>query len=510
MKKRLLDFLSQRAVYTVLFMSIQVGMMVVAFLLFEGQIAYFQTMCIVLSLLSGLYMISGNTNPAYKIAWLILFAVFPIFGGLLYLMFGQHRGLGNRGLELRSVMEKLSQNSADTDLTRLKQEDPEAAIHANYILNQSGLLPYSHTETTYLSCGEDMQAAMLRELEKAEHFIFLEYFIIREGKMWDPILEILERKARQGVDVRVIYDDFGCMMTLPANYHRELERRGIRCCVFNRIRTVLTPKFNNRDHRKICVIDGIVGFTGGLNLADEYINAQVRCGHWKDTAILLRGQAVWNLTVMFLSMWDYIRRTRSNYLLYRPDPIAVAKIQASGYVQPFTDIPKDDSLIGETVYLNLINRAKRYVYITTPYLIIDNEMMTALRTAAFSGIDVRLITPHIPDKRYVHALTRSYYGPLLEAGVRIFEYTPGFIHAKTVVSDDLYAVVGTINLDFRSLYLHHECAAWMYGTRAVEQIRTDFFRTQAVSTEETVKEHQKYVRFRKLYLSILRLFSPLM
>lgn len=328
--------------------------------------------------------------------------------------------------------------------------------------------------------------------------------------MWDPILEILERKARAGLDVRVMYDDLGCMLTLPAHYKRVLEEKGIRCCVFNPFVPVLSSRLNNRDHRKICVIDGHTGFTGGINLADEYINAYKKHGHWKDSAVLLRGDAVWSLTLMFLSLWDYMCGTREDYALYHPRRYLPEPVPGDGIVQPYTDSPLDDEAVGETVYLNLINKADRYVYITTPYLIISNEMITALTTAAKSGLDVRIITPHIADKWYVHAVTRAYYEVLIEAGVRIFEYTPGFIHAKTFTVDDEYGVVGTINLDFRSLYLHFECAAWMYRCSCIPVMREDFLRTQQVSQEVTLEECRGVNLVTRVVRSVLRVFAPLM
>ena len=350
---------------------------------------------------------------------------------------------------------------------------------------------------------------MVEELKKAKHYIFLEYFIIQEGKMWNTILDILRQKAAEGVDVRVIYDDMGCIMILPTGYDRTLEQMGIKCRIFNPFVPILSSRFNTRDHRKICVIDGNVGFTGGINLADEYINAYEKHGHWKDTSILLKGEAVFNLTVMFLSMWDYLDSTtgKTDYSRYYP---TVWDENAKGYVQPFADNPLDDEAVGETVYLNLINKAKRYVYITTPYLILSSEMLTALTSAAKCGVDVRIITPHIPDKWYVHAVSRSHYQPLIEAGVKIYEYTPGFIHAKTFVVDDDYAVVGTIHLDYRSLYLHFECAVWMYQTPSVAQVRDDFFKTQQISQEITLEECRSLSFPRRLGRSVLRVFAPLM
>ncbi|MEG1778081.1 MAG: cardiolipin synthase, partial [Angelakisella sp.] len=366
------------------------------------------------------------------------------------------------------------------------------------------------TETEYLSSGEMKFERMLEELRKAEHFIFLEYFIIQEGVMWNAILEVLCQKAKEGVDVRIIYDDMGCIMTLPYGYDKKLEEMGIKCARFNPFIPILSIRFNNRDHRKICIIDGDIGITGGINLADEYINAIDKHGHWKDTAILLRGAAVWNLTVMFLSMWDYLRDSHDDCRLYRPGLYHPLPQANDGYVQPFADSPLDGESVSETVYLNMINKAERYIYITTPYLIIDNEMVVALQTAAKNGVDVRIITPHIADKWYVHAVTRAYYESLVECGVRIYEYTPGFIHAKTYVCDDKYAVVGTINMDYRSLYLHFECGAWLCDSSGVFAVRDDFTKILEVSGEVTLQQCRDVSWVRRLGRGLLKSFAPLM
>ena len=395
-------------------------------------------------------------------------------------------------------------------LDRLEKESQYAKNQALYMLNYSNCPIYENTYNEYLTPGEVKFEKLVEELKKAKHFIFLEYFIIEEGIMWNTILEILKEKAKEGVDVRVIYDDVGCVMKLPYKYGDKLEKYGIKCRVFNPFIPILTNRLNNRDHRKIAVIDGYVGFMGGINLADEYINSFEKYGHWKDAAILLKGDAVFNLTVMFLTMWDFINNSDDDYLKYRPENFTNEKYLSKGYVQPFDDSPLVNEPIGETVYLNLINKAKKYIYINTPYLIIDNEMATALKIAAKSGIDVRIVTPHIPDKWFVHAVTRSYYHSFIKDNIKIYEYTPGFMHSKTFVVDDEYAVVGSINLDFRSLYLHFECGAWLYKTDSVLKLKEDFLDTlelcQQISLQDC--ENVKWpVKFGRL---ILRMFSPLL
>ena len=508
--KKILRFITQRVVITALLIVLQVLLLFGFIWKLDNYFVYFYAGSVLLSLLITLGIINSKSNPAYKIAWLIPILLFPVFGGLVYLLFGSDRTgrylrkkLQGIGTEMDNVIGEAYRRSG------AEQLPPDAANQSRYISHCAYCPPYQNTTTEYLPLGEVKFERMVEELKKAKHYIFLEYFIIQEGKMWNTILDILRQKAAEGVDVRVIYDDMGCIMILPTGYDRTLEQMGIKCRIFNPFVPILSSRFNTRDHRKICVIDGNVGFTGGINLADEYINAYEKHGHWKDTSILLKGEAVFNLTVMFLSMWDYLDGTtgKTDYSRYYP---TVWDENAKGYVQPFADNPLDDEAVGETVYLNLINKAKRYVYITTPYLILSSEMLTALTSAAKCGVDVRIITPHVPDKWYVHAVSRSHYQPLIEAGVKIYEYTPGFIHAKTFVVDDDYAVVGTINLDYRSLYLHFECAVWMYQTPSVAQVRDDFFKTQQISQEITLEECRSLSFPRRLGRSVLRVFAPLM
>ena len=508
--KKILRFITQRVVITALLIVLQALLLFGFIWKLDNYFVYFYAGSVLLSLLITLGIINSKSNPAYKIAWLIPILLFPVFGGLVYLLFGSDRTgrylrkkLQGIGTEMDNVIGEAHRRSG------AEQLPPDAANQSRYISHCAYCPPYQNTTTEYLPLGEVKFERMVEELKKAKHYIFLEYFIIQEGKMWNTILDILRQKAAEGVDVRVIYDDMGCIMILPTGYDRTLEQMGIKCRIFNPFVPILSSRFNTRDHRKICVIDGNVGFTGGINLADEYINAYEKHGHWKDTSILLKGEAVFNLTVMFLSMWDYLDSTtgKTDYSRYYP---TVWDENAKGYVQPFADNPLDDEAVGETVYLNLINKAKRYVYITTPYLILSSEMFTALTSAAKCGVDVRIITPHVPDKWYVHAVSRSHYQPLIEAGVKIYEYTPGFIHAKTFVVDDDYAVVGTINLDYRSLYLHFECAVWMYQTPSVAQVRDDFFKTQQISQEITLEECRSLSFPRRLGRSVLRVFAPLM
>ena len=400
-----------------------------------------------------------DTNPAYKIMWMLIVLLMPVSGVLLYLLWGK-RTIKPKSAVLLADIERRARAAAAQD------ERAEAALLAalpqvrplcDYLVKTAGCPVYAATQTQYFAMGQDFFPVFLDEVRRARRCIFLEYFIIQPGEMWDETLAVLKEKAAQGVDVRVIFDGVGSLFTLPTDYDAALRAAGIKCHSFNPVRFSWHPAdykmLNHRDHRKIAVIDGEVGFTGGLNFADEYINRKARFGVWKDAAILLRGPAVYGLTNTFLRAWAFVSGEKADFSQPRP---ALAFPGEEGFVQPYCDSPVDDENVSESVYSTLIQRAKRYVYITTPYLIVDNELVTGLCLAAKSGVDVRIITPGIPDKWYVYYVTQSYYARLVRAGVRIYEYTPGFLHAKLYVCDDEVAVVGSANTDYRSLYLHFE------------------------------------------------------
>ena len=343
------------------------------------------------------------------------------------------------------------------------------------------LARYISDHATERICVFAPNVTILEEIKKAERYIFIEFFIIATGKMWDPMLELLRQKAAAGVDVRVVYDDFGCITRLPMGYAKKLREMGIRAHAFNPYIPILSARLNNRDHRKLLIIDGKAAFTGGVNLADEYINEYKRFGHWKDCGILVRGKAVWSMTVMFLSLWGYVDRSEEDVSRFRAD--YPEKRGGTGFLQPFADSPLDNEDVGATILQSVISSAQERMWIMTPYLILDDKMTTALCVAAKTGVDVRIITPGIPDKWYVHAVTRANYEELTRAGVRIFEYTPGFIHSKVYLADTKQTVVGTVNLDFRSLYLHFEDAVYLYDTAVSAQVQTDFEETFPQCTE---------------------------
>lgn len=461
-----------------------------------------------ITVISAIYIIWRDYNPAYKIGWIILIAVFPILGGALYIMFGNKR-------PSRSIKQKIDPVE-DSHKFYLKQRedikeicsDERIAATIEYISREGAYPAWTGTSSRYFKSGEDFFQAMLEDMKAAEHFIFIEYFIIKKGKLWDQIHEILREKAAEGVDIRIIYDDIGSINHLPVNFMKKLEREGIKVVVFNPMKPFLSLVYNNRDHRKICVIDGYIGYNGGTNIGDEYINISSRFGHWKDSGLRLEGNGVWNLTVMFLNMWNSFRKTDGSYEPYGVHVHHREEFQSDGVVQPFSDTPLDEENLSENVYLEILSCAKEYVYIYTPYLIIGSEMETALKLAAKRGVDVRIVTPGIPDKKTVFFLSRSYYGSLIHAGVKIYEYTPGFVHAKSFVSDDNVAVVGTINMDFRSLYLHFECGTFMTESSVIADIKADYEETFGKCNEIT-EDVLEGKWFDTAIAAVLRVFSPI-
>ena len=508
---KFLKFISSRFFITALLIVLQVWWMVALFTDVVGHSELFSSLFQIFSIIVVLYIISKVDVPGYKIGWIILILVFPLFGGLLFLLLGENRPAKYLRQRLEAGGANHEQNmvqNADT-LDALRERSPRIACCASYISKYGRYPVVDGSSVKYHPLGEDQFADMLTELQKAEKFIFLEYFILEEGEMWNTIFDILAEKAAQGVDVRLIYDDFGCLIHIPANYSRKLEKRGVKCLVFNPFIPILSGVMNNRDHRKIMVIDGKTAFTGGINLSDEYINRRVRFGKWKDSGVMVKGEAVWSFTVMFLELWNAFNPDDADFSVFRSTERLP---ETRGFVQPFSDSPLDGETVSSNVYLDILAQAKDYVYIFTPYLAISDEMSIALMGAAKRGVDVRMVLPGIPDKKLAYQLSRSYYEPLLLAGVRIYEYTPGFIHAKSYVSDDELAVVGTINMDYRSLYLHFECGVAMYGVPAVDELRRDAEETFAVSHEVHAGEQHKS-KFGALlgaFLdSILRLFAPL-
>ena len=498
--------------FLIIFMLlIQVGFLI--YFIVSGSLLSkrFNNFLTLISLFVALYVISKREKGAFKLTWVFLILLFPLFGGAMYLLFNfqtSTKRFSNR-IELIKDRTKHYYFLPGDTYEIAQQHLPNQLPQIQYLQKYAGFPIYTNSNTRYLTPGEQKFEALKIELEKAEKYIFLEYFIVQEGVMWNEIFSILKRKVKEGVIVRLIYDDMGCFFVLPKDFPEKLKKHGIECSVFNPFKPFLTVKQNNRDHRKIAVIDGKVAFTGGINLADEYINAIVKFGHWKDSAIMIKGEAAWSFTVMFLQMWELCTNIQEDYELYYPWKEQKCVTQSTGYIQPYADSPMDTDNVGEHVYLQILNNAKNYVYIYTPYLIVDDSMISSLTLASKSGIDVRIITPHKWDKWLIHMTTRSYYRELIKAGVKIYEYSKGFLHAKAFVSDDTIATVGTTNLDFRSLYLHFECGAWLYGTEAVMELKQDFLQTQEECQPITLKDCTPRPLMR-LFQDVLRLFAPLM
>lgn len=457
-----------------------------------------------------LYLLNTRIDPTAKITWLIVIMLLPVFGALLF--WYTQSDVGHRAVKKR--LDQLTRETGELIpqdpevMEALKARDPGAAALARYI-RRSGCYPvFDRTAVTFFPMGENKWAEMLRQLEAAERFIFLEYFIVDEGLMWGKVLDILARKAAEGVEVRVMYDGTCEFSTLPSDYPKRLRKLGIQCKVFAPVVPFLSTHYNYRDHRKILVIDGHTAFTGGVNLADEYINHIEKFGHWKDTAVMLKGEAVRSFTLMFLEMWA-IDEKAPDFETYLAFPTLPPE-GTSGFVLPYGDCPLDDDKVGERVYMDILNRAQSYVHIMSPYLILDGELETALKFAAERGVDVRLILPGVPDKSAPWSLAKTHYAALLDAGVKVYEYTPGFVHAKVFAADGREAVVGTINLDYRSLYHHFECAAYLHGVECLPQIEADFQKTlescRPVSYESI--RHEKWTL--KLMGRVLKVIAPLM
>lgn len=470
-----------------------------------------------LSFVLGIFIVNSSAENEYKVSWLFLIAAFPLLGAVFYLLFAHKVKTKKAVAYSKRYYQLLSEEPRLVDEEEaLEKSSPEGAKIASLIERERSGRLFSNSEVSYFPLGDDAFPRMLEELEKAKHFIFLEFFIIKPGYMWFQILSILKEKAKEGVDVRVIYDDVGNLGATSPHYDRELRKFGIKAHVFRPIKPFLDVRMNNRNHRKILVIDGHTAFTGGINIADEYINREKRFGHWKDNAIMVKGKAVYGYTLLFLA--DYETNfgkigKKIDYSLYEPEryidedggfPVS------DGFVLPYGDIPYDEIPIGEEVYISLLGNAKKYVYMSTPYFLPDEKMKDAIIRAALSGVDVRLLVPHIPDKKMVFELTRKNYGELLSKGVKIYEYTPGFVHQKMFVVDDSLASIGTINLDYRSLYLHSENSTLLIGNSSISQMKQDFLDSFQASEEISFDAWKKLKRKKWFLWAILTLFAPLL
>lgn len=493
-------------------LALQILVLLGLFLKFSQLAPHYYIISAVFYIFMITVIVNSDHDASSKITWLTIMAFLPIFGALLYIYTTVdigHRILKKRVTHiLKNTKNKITQDKSVID--KAEEICPDVA-DLNYYLNKSGRFPlYENTDVTYYPIGEKMFQSMLVELDKAKDFIFMEYFIVDDGYMWDNILEVLIKKANEGVDVRVMYDGTCEFALLPRTYPSSLEKLGIHCKVFSPVSPFISTHYNYRDHRKIMVIDGKTAYNGGINMADEYINYTHKYGHFKDVGVMLKGDAVDSFTLMFLQMWSVNERhcDFSKYLNVGDSPSAGGYF-SNGFVMPFGDCPLDEYDVGKSVYMDILNRAKDYVYIMTPYMIMDGELENSLTFSAERGVDVRIILPHISDSFVAQALAKTHYKKLLDAGVKVYEYTPGFVHAKVFVSDDVKSVVGSINMDYRSLYHHFECATYMYGTRCIEDIKSDYKDTLAKCqqvTYESIKNDKWYI---KLIGKVLKFVAPL-
>lgn len=487
-------------------MFIELGFLFSIIITLNARLAYFYAAMEIVSIIVSLYLVYSRDNPSFKLTWVIIILVFPLFGVFIYLIFGTHF-LSPSIRKMIKKSELLNHQICRQDakiLAELEKESPSALRQCRFLLGTCGKPVYKGSYSEIQLPGEEIYASMLEELAKAKRFIFIEFFIIKEGQMWDGVLNILKKKAAEGVEIKIIYDDMGCIDRLASDFKEQCEKAGIKAVTFNQLIPVINKLMDYRDHRKIIVIDGNVGYTGGYNIGDEYINIERPYGHWYDGGIMLKGEAVFSFTAMFIDLWAMITGT-----VIKPDDYRVTeKCSDNGFVQPFNDSPFLSN-VAEGAYLNMINSAKKYIYITSPYLINGHEMAATLCNAAKSGIDVRIITPHIPDKKFVFSVTHANYELLMENGVRIYEYTPGFMHAKMALSDGDTGMMGSVNLDYRSFFQQLEDAVFLYKTSSLVRMKAEFDKLFELSAEielEKFKNRSFKEKFAEMFFS---LFAPL-
>ncbi|SKB65197.1 cardiolipin synthase [Lachnospiraceae bacterium] len=506
----------KRLVFAALSVLFQVSWFTV---LVVGLSAYFTYISIgfsVVALIIAVRLYSRHTNNALKMPWIIVILAFPVMGLTLYLLTGHSRLYKTLRHRFHDIAEELNEAiPQDMEIVEeMREEAPERVDLAEYLSGWNNYPVYRNTDVHFYAEAIDGLHAQIEDLKNAENFIFLEYHAIEDKESFAPMKEILIEKAAAGVDVRIFYDDMGSLWFINGEFKRQMEDAGIKCRVFNPIVPFLNMFMNNRDHRKILVIDGKVGYTGGYNLANEYFNLTHPFGYWKDTGIRLEGDAVATFTALFLTMWYAMEKKkpsfsdREDFTKFFPEINYTSK--DNGFVQPYGDSPLDHEPVGENVYISLVNRARNYVWFVTPYLILSDDMIRSLTFAAKRGVDVRIITPGIPDKKFVYQMTRSYYASLVSSGVKIYEYTPGFSHAKMCITDGIAGTVGTINMDFRSFYLHFENGVLLSHCKALNAIHNDFIDMIEASeevTEQYKKDNRSYLK--RSIQCILRLIAPL-
>ena len=487
-----------------LLVLLQIAFIVSLIYFLETKYFYIQIIISIISLLSLFFIISKNMHTEAKITWTLVIILLPLLGIICYLLFSKNIPSRKQRKTLTKIHNTFYIKNNNDQINNLVESKYIGQM--NYILNTNNENAFTNSKTKFFSTGESFLEDLLTELENATDFIFLEYFIISEGKMLDSILKILTKKAKEGVEIKVLYDDLGSINYLPNNFDKILRQNNISCYKFNQFVPIVSAIHNNRDHRKIAIIDGKVAYTGGINIGDEYINEVEKYGHWKDTAIKIEGEGVDGFTNMFLKMFMYSSNSTfpiDKYLNKSKNTIS------DGVIIPYCDgpAPLKPEYIAENVYLNIINQAEKELLITTPYLICDGKLMNAIQNASLRGVDVKIFTPHIPDKKIIFQITRSNYKKLLKSGVKIFEYTPGFLHSKQVLADNKVGIIGTINFDYRSLVHHYECGLWMYSTSSLKEIKEDFIYLEKVSQNMSSFKQNFFIY---LFCKSIELFQPLL
>ncbi len=503
-----MNYLPVRYLVAIFLAILETALVITLVICLTIYVPYFYIAIILTEVFYLVKVVASNANPDYKIPWLLLILLIPVVGIMLYLLFHDRQLSKRQAKRLQTIKKIKKKGSNDILIKDLEQQDKLIASQAKALLNLTSGSLYTNTKAQYYPSGETTLMPLLNDLVAAKRYIFLEYFIIADGLFWQAILTILKDKVKKGVEVRVIYDDIGCMTTLSGSYYKELSKLDIKCQPFFKLNGQANNKFNNRSHRKMIIIDGEIAYTGGFNLADEYINKIVKFGYWKDAGLRLEGEAVKEFVYLFWQDWNLnspqIDLDINSYLRNYSLP-------STGYYIPFGDGPKPvyNYHVSQIAISNLLQQAQSYVYITTPYLIITDEILETICNTSLRGVKVVVITPHIPDKKFIHLLTRSNYKRLLVSGVKIYEYKAGFIHAKTYLADGKVGIIGTMNLDYRSLVHHFENGVWLYKSDALKELEMDLKKSVAEALE--IKTHTlKFSLFQKCLIALGSFFAPLL
>ena len=509
---KLLKLVYSNKVFAIFTLLIQVAFIVAFIVGISNNMRYLLLLSNLISAILILIEVNRHEESAFKITWIMLMATIPFFGWFFYIY--THTGIISKNIKSSYLNAKDAVDGCrtdDTDVIKAMEAEGRSASLAKFISRAGGNSVYNNSIVKYYPLGDDMLEDILDELNRAKKFIFMEFFIINKSSyMWSRIVEILIRKAQEGVDVRLIYDGMGCLNIVPKDYDKELQNQGVKCQIFSPLQPLLSTYQNNRDHRKIIVVDGRCAFSGGINIADEYINRIDRFGHWKDTGIRVYGEGAAGFTEMFLTLWYTVAGVYENdFERFISCSRRHSFPNARGYVAPFAESPLDNVLMGRTAYVDILNNAKKYVYIMTPYFVIDESIYDAMSYAVTRGVDVKLILPGIPDKKAPYCLARSYYKDLFSIGVEVYEYVPGFVHAKTTVSDGVRAIVGTINYDYRSLYLHYECAAYLVNVPQISDIEADAINTLAHCRRITLSEYEQHPWYYRAAGRVLRFIATM-